>query len=187
VCVPGNGYSNAQSTHFVSNSSINWRHDHPQIHMSYKASLYFEPRLALVHRWVSSVCSWEWMCHPGSHGSYEAELKPPAHQQLTCRQLRPRQLFLGSALACLALPGSACIAWAESVRTDATNGRTDWRTRTLFWTAFRGAKRRWISHATVAERYSSQLSYTDLVRPNRHMWIQFPKHSLVSSDSNELL
>ena len=128
------------------------RHDSPLIYTGCKASLHFEPRLALVHRWVSSVCSWEWMCHPGSHGSYEAELKPPAHQQLTCRQLRPRQL-------CLAQPGSACIAWAESVRTDATNGRSDGRTRTLFWTAFRDAKRRWIftCHSSWALLFSAQL------------------------------
>ena len=101
-------------------------HDSPLIYTGARASLYFEPRLALVHRWVSSVCSWEWMCHPGSHGSYEAELKPPAHQQLTCRQLRLRQL---SWVLPGPPPGLACIAWAESVRTDASNGRSDGRGR----------------------------------------------------------
>ena len=148
------------------------------------ASLHFEPSLALVHRWVSSVCSWEWMCHPGSHGSYEAELKPPAHQQLTCRQLRPRQLSL-------ALPGSAwvCLYSLSWERTDRCYERTFGRTDAdaFFERRFETPNAVRFSHATVAERYSSQLSYTDLVRPNRHMWIQFPKHSLVSSDSNELL
>ena len=99
-----------------------WGHDSPLIHIGSRASLYFEPRLALVHRWVSSVCSWEWMCHPGSHGSYEAE--------------QSHQLINNSHVASLAqaalpgpAPGSACIAWAESVRTDAMNGRSDGRGR----------------------------------------------------------
>ena len=112
------------SVTFVIYHLYHWRHDSPLIYTGCKASLYFEPRLALVHRWVSSVCSWEWMCHPGSHGSYEAELKPPAHQQLTCRQLRPRQLSW-------ALPGSAwfCLYSLSWERTDRcyerTFGRTD--------------------------------------------------------------
>ena len=106
-----------------------WRHDSPLIYTGCKASLHFEPRLALVHRWVSSVCSWEWMCHPGSHGSFEAEQSHQLINNSHVASLVAQAAQLDSAWPSLVQPGSACIAWAESVRTDATNGRSDGRGR----------------------------------------------------------
>ena len=117
-----------------------WRHDSPLIYTGCKASLHFEPRLALVHRWVSSVCSWEWMCHPGSHGSFEAEQSHQLINNSHVASLVAQAAQLGSAWPSAWL----CLYSLSWERTDRCYERTFERTRTLFWTAFRDAKRRWI-------------------------------------------